>query len=195
MSELYSNLTGQELDRGEAVDDGLLFNLISGLGAVKIGNLARKVIGNGLKRKERYQEALNIREKSKVWGVPYRSASGNPKKAIEILVKEQKGFVPNADGKGLDIPWGIYTAPSIPNKKGGGFGLKHSIERRKAEGLNSEKLINELPEVIKNGIKFYKENHPGRYYKELGDVEAAIRTDYNGKPWEWLGSVYFKKPK
>ena len=96
MSELYSNLTGQELDRGEAVNDSLLFDLLTGIGTIKIANSAIKAIGNGLQRKQRYQKALEIRQKSKDWGIPYRSASGDLEKAINVLRQNQRGFVPSA---------------------------------------------------------------------------------------------------
>jgi len=132
--------------------------------------------------------------KQKVWGIPYRSASGNPEDAIDILYKNKQGFVPKAyqNGDDIDFVWGKYTPPINPNEKGGGYGLAHIEGRRNEEGYDGEKFLRELPELLENGTKYYKEKHPGRFYIGNDDKEAAIRTTYDKNFWKWLTSAYFR---
>ena len=138
----------------------------------------------------------NIGGKIKEWGFPYLKQVGNPKKAIEKLKEEQQGFVPNADGQGTDFLWGEYIPSQKEGKKGGGYGLAHIEGRRIEDGYNGEEFLNNtLPEIFSNGLKYDKEGHPGRFYLGTENGEAAIRTDYNGQPWQWLDSAYFKYSK
>lgn len=147
----------------------------------------------GLKGISNIKNLIELNQKQKVWGTAYKKGSKNPEKAISILKEKREGFVPNADNKGTDFVWGEYIPPN-QNKKGGGFGLAHIEGRRNEQGLNGDEFLDTIPNLMENGNKFYKPNHPGRYYIELDNQEAIIRTDYNGKPWQWLNSVYFKNP-
>ena len=138
---------------------------------------------------------IELNQKQKVWGKAYKKGSGNPEKAINILKEKREGFVPNADNQGTDFVWGEYIPPVKPNDKGKGYGLAHIEGRRNEQGINGSEFLNTIPNLMSNGKTFYKENHPGRFYKELGNQEAIIRTDYNGEPWQWLNSAYFKNIK
>ena len=190
MSELYSNITGRELDRGEAVNDSLLFDLLAGIGATKIANSTIKAIGNGLQRKQRYQKALEIREKSKDWGIPYRSASGDLEKAINVLRQKQRGFVPSAftkEGIGeVDLPWGIHK------KDGRGYGLKHIIERRKDDKIDIDNFFNNMPNFAKNGFLTKDSRFPTRNYIEDDTYKMSIDSFFNGKPRNFIITAFEK---
>lgn len=178
------NLNDAALDDPWAIPNLLML----GGGALKGGQLGI----NAIKNFQRAKTLSELAEKKKVWGIPFRKASGDPEKAIKTLSEYKKGFVPNADNNGVDFVWGEYIPPTKQGKKGGGYGLAHIEGRRFEDGENGSDFLNIIPDLMKNGKKFYKEFHPGRYYKELENTEAAIRTDYNGKPWHWLNSAYFK---
>ena len=189
MSELYNNLTGQELDRGEAVNDSLLFDLLTGIGATKIANSAIKAIGNGLQRKQRYQKALEIREKSKDWGIPYRSASGDLEKAINVLRQKQRGFVPGAftkEGIGeVDLPWGKHKGSS-------GYGLKHIIKRREEQNVNIDAFLKELPKLVQNGKTINALKYPNRQFIENSTNKMIIDNEFLGKPINFVITAFRK---
>ena len=135
----------------------------------------------------------NVLQKREDWGIAYRNESGKPEQAIERLLKEKKGFVPNAikEHGGIDFVWGKYTKPVKKGKKGGGGGLAHIIGRRNEDGYNGLEFVKQLPKLLRKGKKYNKKNHSGRFYIGDDNQEAVIRTDYSGKPWRWLNSAYF----
>ncbi len=82
----------------------------------------------------------------KYWGIPYRKASGNPQKAIDTLMENQRGFVPNVTNKQgigkFDIPWGDSKS-----------GLAHALERRaKQKNFYVTEFVNSLPDTINDGL-------------------------------------------
>jgi hypothetical protein len=185
--DFAQNLTGNYYSEPGAVDVTLDFitPFVAGLG----------LIGKGIKTANIAKNAKLVEElnkKSKVWGKAYKSASGNAEKAIKLLKQKRQGFVPNADNQGTDFVWGEYTPPTKPNEKGGGYGLSHIEGRRNEQGYNGTEFLDEIPYLLKNGSKYNKDKHNGRFYIGDSEKEAVIRTDYNGEPWQWLNSVYFK---
>ena len=169
--------------------DALLGGLAGAVGGYGFGKVNKAI--TDIPRKKELEELL---AKQKVWGIPYRSASGNPEDAIDVLYKNKQGFVPKAYQKGddIDFVWGKYTPPKNPNEKGGGYGLAHIEGRRNEEGYNGEKFLRELPELLNKGNKYYKENHTDRFYIGNDEKEAAIKMLYDKNFWKWLTSAYFK---
>lgn len=186
--DFAQNLTGNYYYSEPGVTDVTL-DLITPF-FVGLGLVGKGIKGANIAKNAKLVEELN--KKSKVWGKAYKSASGNAEKAIKLLKQKRQGFVPNADNQGTDFVWGEYVAPTKPNEKGKGFGLAHIEGRRNEQGINGSEYLDTIPNLMNNGRTFYKEDHPGRFYKELGNQEAIIRTDYNGEPWQWLNSSYYK---
>ena len=163
--------------------------LIGALGGATLGT----VLGRNahIKRKKNLDELI---DKRKDWGIAFTKQSGKPAEAIDKLLEQKQGFVPKAtvkDGKSIDFIWGKHRNIDISKQKSSGEGLKHIIERRNQQGYDGENFVRELPELFKEGKTYSKEGHPGRYYVGEKNKEAAIRTDYNKKPRNWLTSAYY----
>lgn len=136
------------------------------------------------------------------FGKAYNEYSGKPKEAIEYLLKEKNGYVPNAiykEGIGnIDIVWGEAGTGK------GGYGLAHIIRRRNEEGNNGEEFVKQLPDIIEHG-KIYSKiaqiNNEGRYIRKneedrvyIGtrDKEIVIRLTWNYETHNWLLSGYIR---
>ena len=170
-----------------ALVDNSLYYLLGGFGTNKIANAIKTAINRANKAK-----IINeIWDKRKYWGVPFREGSNNPDKAVEILKDKQQGFVPNADGNGVDFVWGEYIPPTKLGEKGKGYGLAHIEGRRNEQGYNGKEFLDNIPYLFNVGKKYTKPQHNGRYYIGDGEIEGIIRTDYDGKPWDWLNSMYY----
>lgn len=141
---------------------------------------------NYVSRVNAYNKARQIYDMRKYWGVAYNSASGNPEKAIETLLQNQRGFVPNAIHKrgigDIDFVWG-------DSKKG----LQHIIQRRNNEGINGVEFIRQLPNNIKMGRAFKKKGHTDRNYILNNQTETSVKSNWNGKNRNWVVSSYNKK--
>lgn len=126
---------------------------------------------------------------TETWGNSYPKFTGKPNEAIKHLLKNKEGYVPAAISKDeigdIDFVYG----------KGGakGFGLAHIIEQRNKEGIDGEKFVKTLPQIIQKGKVISKNNHPGRKYIVSDDKEVAIRLDYNGQERNWIVSAYITK--
>lgn len=136
------------------------------------------------------------------FGKAYNEYSGKPKEAIEYLLKEKNGYVPNAiykEGIGnIDIIWGEAGTGK------GGYGLAHIIRRRNEEGNNGEEFVKQLPDIIEHGkvySKIAKINNEGRYIRKneedrvyIGtrDKEIVIRLTWNDETNNWLLSGYIR---
>ncbi len=99
-----------------------------------------------IKNDMRAKDTLSINAMRPYWGIPYRQASGDSQKAIETLMTNQRGFVPNVTNKNsigrFDIPWGDEKS-----------GLAHALMRRaNQKNFDVTKFTNELPNTINNGI-------------------------------------------
>ena len=161
--------------------------------AILAGTIGIPTTIGALKTANRTKTLSELVDKRKDWGIAYRSLSGKPKEAIQKLKEVRNGFVPKAEDKfgGIDYVWGKYTPPKKAGKKGGGYGLAHIEGRRNEQGYNGTEFLDTLPDLFDNGMKYTKPMHDGRFYVGDGVQESIIRTDYNGKPRQWLDSAYY----
>ena len=115
-------------------------------------------------------ETKTINELRKYWGIPFRKASGNTEKAIDTLLENKQGFVPNAFFKkgigNVDMVWG--------NSK---YGLQHIIERRNSQNINGVDFVKNLPELAKEGTFYNKAGHNDRQYIGNGINEITIKNN------------------
>ena len=136
------------------------------------------------------------------FGKAYNEYSGKPKEAIEYLIKQKNGHVPNAiykEGIGdIDIVWGEE------GKGKGGYGLAHIIRRRNEEGNNGEEFVKQLPDIIEHGKiyskiakidnegRYIRKNEEDRVYIGTRDKEIVIRLTWNYETHNWLLSGYIR---
>ena len=136
------------------------------------------------------------------FGKAYNEYSGKPKKAIEYLLKEKNGYVPNAiykEGVGnIDIVWGEAGTGK------GGYGLAHIIRRRNEEGNNGEEFVKQLPDIIEHGKiyskiakidnegSYIRKNEQDRVYIGTRDKEIVIRLTWNDETHNWLLTGYIR---
>ena len=198
------------------VNDALIGATVGGLGSAAILGGVKMYRGNKLKNhkplSDMTQEELNILknnaqsyyndyikgsnthiseikdilDKRKDWGIAFRSASGDPERAINTLLKNKKGFVPAAfykEGIGdVELVWG----------KGGadGYGLAHIIDQRKKYGVDLNQFFKSLPETIKNGIVTKDPKFPTKRYIENPKNKIAIALDWNEKDRRWVVTAF-----
>lgn len=156
------------------------------------GFLSGGLLGGAIAKGEhlaRRENTLGINQMRQYWGIPWRKASGNPQKAIDTLMENQRGFVPNAfytnKTGNVDLVWG--------NSK---LGLQHIKERRDSQGIDGNTFIKDLPDLIENGNIYGKQDHIGRNYIGDSQKELAIKTDYFEKGMNkavnrnWVPSAY-----
>ena len=169
-----------------AAQDAAAGTTLGALGGVVGGKIAHN------KRKANLDELL---DKRKDWGIAFTKQTGKPVEAIDKLLEQKQGFVPNATKKrgigDIDFVWGKHVDIDLLKQKSSGEGLKHIIERRNQQGYNGENFVLGLPKLLKEGKTYSKKGHPGRYYIGGQNKEAAIRTDYDKKPRNWLTSAYY----
>lgn len=137
----------------------------------------------------RAKETSGIKQMEKEWGIPFRKASGDPEKAIQTLMENKQGFVPNAFQiskiGNVDFVWGNNQ-----------LGLKHILKRRNAQNINGDDFVNNLPYLIENGKVYGKEGHFDRKYIGNTDSEIAIKTNFINKTTNdvinrnWVPSAY-----
>ncbi len=136
------------------------------------------------------------------FGKAYNEYSGKPKEAIEYLLKEKNGYVPNAiykEGVGnIDIIWGEAGTGK------GGYGLAHIIRRRNEEGYNGEEFVKQLPDIIEHGKiyskiakidnkgRYVRKNEEDRVYIGTRDKEIVIRLTWNDETHNWLLTGYIR---
>ncbi len=125
-------------------------------------------------------------DKRKDWGIAYRKQSGNPEGAINKLLEEQQGFVPDAfhkEGIGdVDLVWGKQNPAT-----GEGYGLEHIIDGRtrknKVDGVD---FVKNLPETIENGVVTKDSLHPNNLYIEDFNNKIGIPNNWKGKSRNWV---------
>lgn len=129
----------------------------------------------------RAKETLGINQMRKEWGIPFRKASGDPEKAVQTLMENQRGFVPNVYNKQgigkFDIPWGNSN-----------YGLGHALERRAPQkGFDVTEFVNKLPDTIQEGIVTKgSELHPNTPNIETQKTKIAIPNNFQGTERNWL---------
>lgn len=186
--KLYGYLANEpmELDRGEALPDNTLFNLLIGATSAK----ALKNIGtNAYKQTLRKKELDILKDKRKDWGIAFRSLSGKPKEAIDKLIEVKKGFVPGAFNKSnvgnIDLVWG----------KGGkkGYGLSHIIDQRNADGINGEEFARQLPEIIEKGQIDNLPTQQNITFIRNGEDNALVKKVWDDKIRNWIVTAFKNK--
>lgn len=147
------------------------------------GKFAKQEGGGGAKSEESKQEKPKEFNAPKEWGKAYAEYSGKPNEAIEKLLKEKGGFVPNAikkEGIGeIDLIYG--------NKK---YGIAHIIKRRNEDGLDGVAFVKTLPEIIKNGKVLKDPKNKGRMLIVDGNKEVSIALTFSNKSRNWILSAY-----
>ena len=134
----------------DSVINGIIFNVLLSSAALT-GKLMLK--GNDI---------LYNFERRKDWGIVFKKASGNPKLAIQTLLKYQKGFVPKAAYKKgigyIDFPWGKHNM--FTDK---GYGLKHIIARRRKQKIDIRQLLTKLLNTLEKGYVNKDNKRIGNY--------------------------------
>ena len=149
-----------------------------------IGGAAGKVAQDV--RKTDINKVLQKRED---WGIAYRNESSKPEQAIERLLKEKQGFVPNAMYRrelgNIDFVWGTG------GKKG--YGLAHIIDQRNSEGLNGINFVKQLPNLIKKGKIIKNIKQPNIIFIQNNNDSALIKLVWNSYKRKWIVTAFRKK--
>lgn len=113
----------------------------------------------------------------KEWGKAYSEYSGKPDEAVNKLLQEKKGFVPNAmekDGVGsINFVWA--------DKKGG---LKHVAEK------HGEDIVKYLPKNIASGEVLRIPDDPSRIIIFNKKAQVVVSLEYKSKDIAWVVSTY-----
>ena len=133
------------------------------------------------------ENAILAQSETGDFGPRYTEFSGKPDAAIEKLIKEKQGEVPDAftkEGIGkIDLVWG----------EGGkkGYGLAHVIERH---GEDTARL---LPKIIAEGITENRLDRPERAYIVTPNHEAVVSLTWKNVDKQWVLTAYekFKSPR
>lgn len=120
------------------------------------------------------------------FGPVFRAESGDPAAAIERLLREQTGEVPDAfthpDFGSIDFVFG----KADQNGKGG-FGLAHILNDR----ANGQDVIARLPQILRDGTWTAGKSGRGRDrivvdFSDGADWRAAISLTYGDEPRKWV---------
>lgn len=116
----------------------------------------------------------------KEFGTRYDGLKG--KEAIDKLLHEKQGYVPNAferaDLGGIHLIWGDDER-----------GLQHIIKRRKETKQDINRLLDNLTEVIEKGILFYNRN-TGRFEINQKDHVAIISPTYKNEQFQFVLTAF-----
>jgi|GEM_PF-2681264 len=109
-----------------------------------------------------------------------------PDEAIDKLLKEKDGYVRAAMRKE-----GIGDIDFVYGKDGDkGYGLAHIVERRNQQGIDGEKFVRRLPEVIEGGSVYRKAHIPNSNSINDGRNETIIRDVWDGNRNNWMLTGY-----
>jgi hypothetical protein len=115
-------------------------------------------------------------------GERFDEFSGDPRKALDFLIKNKGGYVPGAiDIPGIgkvDLMWGQETG------KGDSFGVSKILNRH-------SDVLNQIPDL--GSFKIVKESE-GSVLLKKGQTEALVKKDWFGEPRKWLATI-FKQEK
>ena len=178
--------------RGLVEDENILKTAAQdALSGAAIGGALGSVTGK-IANDARAAETKGINQMRKYWGIPFRKASGDPKKAIDTLMENQKGFVPNVyDKKGVGKFDMVYGKP----KRKRGYGLGHIDVKRKSEGIDTIEFFNDLPSHIENGDIKHSEFQPNLVFIEDGNNTTIIKKNFDNEKRNWLLTSYDDMPK
>lgn len=117
-------------------------------------------------------------------GTEYTGYQGQ--EAINKLLQEKKGHIKNAftreDIGGIDLIWGDDTA-----------GLKHIIQQREKQNVNSSEFLTNLSDVIEKGR--ISKNAKGRFELLHNGKIAVISPELRGKEITFLLTAYKTRKK
>ena len=183
--------SGAVFGAGEGLRNDENIFLFSTKGAA-LGGVTGGLIGGAagkVAQDVRKTDINKVLQKREDWGIAYRNESGKPEQAIERLLKEQKGFVPNAMYRrelgNIDFVWGTG------GKKG--YGLAHIIDQRNSEGLNGINFVKQLPNLIKNGKIIKNVNQPNIIFIQNNNDSALIKLVWNSYKRKWIVTAFRKK--
>lgn len=144
------------------------------------GKFAKK---EGSSEEDEDEDEVTDTDLKDVFGESFDDFSGKPEEAIEKLITEKRGFVPSAifrDGVGdIDFVYGEKGAT--------GYGLAHIIEK------HGEKVLKEIPSIIKDGLIDKRHEKFGRIYITSDDKKSVIRLDWNGTKRNWLATAFIEE--
>lgn len=184
-----------DIMQGDATPIELLTRPLLYGGVGSLMGLGGGAVGRNIANARRLKNINYAKEMKSEWGIPYTKYSGDIDGAIQKLLKEKKGYVPKAfykDGIGdVDLVWGTHNYET-----GEGYGLEHIIARRKKQNIDANKFVNELPDLIRNGLVkdetiIDKNGQPQlRKIIENPDKKMAIILDWNGKSRKWVVTAH-----
>lgn len=152
-----------------------------GASGLLVGGLTGGVAGKIIQDKN-IKFVNELADKRKDWGIAYRKASGNPELAIQTLLENKRGFVPDAFNKrgigNVDLVWGAE------GKKG--YGLAHIAEKRANEGYDVREFLNNIPDNVKKGKIVSKKNQPDISLIKNSQNTSIVKKVYNDKKRNWL---------
>ena len=138
-------------------------------------------VGEGENKQDVAKEFVESKEgKQNIFGKSFEEYSGNPEQAIKHLMQVKTGYVPNAiyrQGVG-DIDF-VYGEDGIT-----GYGLAHIVEK------HGVKILDEIPNIIKNGILDSRHEELGRMYIFSKNKKLVIRLDWNKEKRNWLTTAF-----
>ncbi len=121
----------------------------------------------------------------KLLGEEFKGVKGQD--AVNKLLEEKRGYVKGAfhreDIGDIDLIWGSDSV-----------GLKHIIQRREEQGINVEKFLSNLAEVVEKG-EFRKKNDRGNFEFWYNGKMAIIAPEYHGNKLTFLLTAYKRSEK
>lgn len=105
--------------------------------------------------------------------------------AVNKLLQEKRGHVKGAfhrdDMGDIDLLWGSDSV-----------GLKHILQRREEQGINTEEFVSNLAEVVERG-EFYQKNNNGNFeYWYKGNM-VVIAPEYHGNKITFVLTAFKRK--
>ena len=152
-------------------------------------------VGGSLPKNITEQEINRLTQNApKEWGEAFVEYTQRPAEAIEKLLKEKRGYVPEAmyrkDLGLIDFVWGESGRAGTTE----GYGLSHIIRRRSEHSHDGIKFAKEIPTIIKYG-KMYHPDGENRVYNETKDRTARISLTWKEDKRIWLLTAFFKGDK
>ena len=113
----------------------------------------------------------------KEWGEAFIEYTQRPTDAIEKLLKEKRGYVPEAmyrkDLGLIDFVWGVAGKEGTKE----GYGLAHIIRCRTENSHDGVQFVKNIPSLIKYG-KLYHEDGAKKAFIETADKKSIISLDW-----------------
>jgi len=175
------------LGQGMLEDENLLkSSVIGGLAGGTVRSALGKFSGEVIAKTPQIKNLDELLDKRNDWGIAFTKQSGNPEEAINKLLEQKQGFVPNATTKegigNIDFVWGKQNYET-----GQGYGLEHIIDgRNRKNKIDGVAFTETIPQTIKNGNITSDPMHPNNNYIEDFNAKIAIPTNWFGKKRNWV---------